>query len=90
VLVDASHDAALFARGERLALEAVDAVVEALLDEIGVHLRMCQRYYHCDWPLVIVVASRWRFRTFINSFICFFSMRPCSSRCSLAVSLARD
>lgn len=38
VLVDASHDAALFARGERLALEAVDAGVEALLDEVGVHL----------------------------------------------------
>jgi hypothetical protein len=38
VLVDASHDAALFARGERLALEAVDARVEALLDQVGVHL----------------------------------------------------
>lgn len=38
MLVDASHDAALFARGERLALEAVDAVVEALLDEVGVHV----------------------------------------------------
>jgi hypothetical protein len=38
VLVYASHDAALFARGEGLALEAVDAVVEALLDKIGVHL----------------------------------------------------
>jgi hypothetical protein len=25
--------------------------------------------------------------TFINSFICFFSMRDCSSRCSFAVSL---
>jgi hypothetical protein len=29
-------------------------------------------------------------RTFINSFICFFSMRVCNSRCSVAVSLARD
>jgi hypothetical protein len=38
VLVDASHDAALLARGERLALEAVDARVEALLDQVGVHL----------------------------------------------------
>lgn len=38
MLVDASHNAALFARGERLALEAVDAGVEALLDEVGVHL----------------------------------------------------
>jgi hypothetical protein len=38
VLVYASHDAALFARGEGLAFEAVDAVVEALLDEVGVHL----------------------------------------------------
>jgi hypothetical protein len=34
VLVDASHDAALFARGEGLALEAGDAVIEALLDEV--------------------------------------------------------
>jgi hypothetical protein len=38
VLVYATHDAALFARGERLALEAVDAGVEALLDKVGVHL----------------------------------------------------
>ena len=38
VLVDAAHNAALLARGERLALEAIDAVVEALLDEVGVHL----------------------------------------------------
>jgi hypothetical protein len=38
LLVDASHDAALFARGEGLALEAVDAVVETPLDEVGVHL----------------------------------------------------
>jgi hypothetical protein len=39
VLVYASHDAALFARGKGFALEAVDAAVEALLDEVGVHLR---------------------------------------------------
>lgn len=38
MLVDASHDATFFAGGEGLALEAVDAVVEALLDEVGVHL----------------------------------------------------
>jgi hypothetical protein len=38
VLVDTSHDAALFARGERLALEAGDTVIEALLDEVRVHL----------------------------------------------------
>jgi hypothetical protein len=38
VLVDASHNAALLARGKGLALKAVDAVVEALLDEVGVHL----------------------------------------------------
>jgi hypothetical protein len=78
MLVDASHNAALFARGEGLALEAVDAVVEALLDEVGVHL-------------VCVSAMKWvaecGSRTFINSFICFFSMRDCSSRCSDAVSL---
>ena len=39
VLVDTAHDAAFLARGERLALEAVDARVEALLDEVGVHLQ---------------------------------------------------
>jgi pyruvate formate-lyase activating enzyme-like uncharacterized protein len=38
VLVDASHNAALFARGKGLALKAVDAVIEALLDEVRVHL----------------------------------------------------
>lgn len=38
VLIDASHDTAFFARGEGFALEAVDAAVEALLDEVGVHL----------------------------------------------------
>jgi hypothetical protein len=80
VLVYASHDTALFARGERLALEAVDAVVEAVLDEIRVHLGR-----------VSVVRERLSgVRTFINSFICFFSMRVCNSRCSVAVSLARD
>lgn len=38
MLVDASHNAALFPRGEGLALEAVDAVVETPLDEVRVHL----------------------------------------------------
>jgi hypothetical protein len=38
LLVDTSHDAAFFAGTEGLALEAVDAVVEAALDEVGVHL----------------------------------------------------
>ena len=38
MLIDAFHDAALLPGCERLALEAIDAVVEALLDEIGVHL----------------------------------------------------
>lgn len=38
MLVYASHYAALFARGERLALETIDAVVETPLDEVGVHL----------------------------------------------------
>lgn len=28
--------------------------------------------------------------TFMKSFICFFSIRPCSSRCSAAVSLGDD
>jgi hypothetical protein len=34
MLVHTSHDATLFARSERLALEAVDAVIEALLNEV--------------------------------------------------------
>ena len=38
VLVYASHNATFFARGEGLAFEAVDAAVEALLDEVRVHL----------------------------------------------------
>lgn len=38
VLIDAAHHAALFPRSERFALEAVDAAVETLLDEVGVHL----------------------------------------------------
>jgi hypothetical protein len=38
LLVDASHDAALFAGAEGLALEAVDTVVETPLNEVGVHL----------------------------------------------------
>lgn len=39
VLIDATHNAALLSRGERLACEVVDAVIEAALDEVGVHLR---------------------------------------------------
>jgi len=77
VLVYASHDAALFARGERLALEAVDAVLEAVLDEIRVHLGRVSP----------IRERRFGVHTFINSFICFFSMRVCNSRCSVAVSL---
>jgi len=38
VLVDASHNAALFPRSEGLALEAIDAVVETPLDKVRVHL----------------------------------------------------
>ncbi len=34
-------------------------------------------------------TGRRRPLTFMNSFICFFSMRVCSSRCSAGVSLAR-
>jgi len=47
VLVDASHNAALLARGEGLALEAVDAGVEALLDEVGVHLALLASHALC-------------------------------------------
>lgn len=39
MLINAFHDAAFFPRGERLALEAVDAVVETLLHEVRVHLK---------------------------------------------------
>ena len=83
VLVYASHNTALLARSERLAFEAVDTVIKALLDKIRVHLRTVSgviRYVANDFD--------WVASTFINSFICFFSMRFCSSRCSLAVSLA--
>lgn len=43
MLVHASHDTALFTRSKRLALEAIDAVIEALLNEIRVHLEADQR-----------------------------------------------
>jgi hypothetical protein len=85
VLVYASHDAALFARGEGLALEAVDAVVEALLDKVGVHLTQTMS----GNPVTTACMCSVRL-TFMNSFICFFSMRFCSSRCSEFVSLAHD
>jgi hypothetical protein len=51
--------------------------------------RICQRKF---LPVTSTAAmSQARiFLTFMNSFICFFSMRVCSSRCSDAVSLARD
>lgn len=38
VLVNAAHHAALLAVDEGLGCEVVDAVVEAALDELGVHL----------------------------------------------------
>jgi hypothetical protein len=38
VLIDTSHNAALLARAQRLALEAVDAVVKTPLDEVRIHL----------------------------------------------------
>lgn len=39
VLVDATHDAGLFAVDEGLGGEVVDTVVEAALDHLGVHLK---------------------------------------------------
>jgi len=84
VLVDASHHAALLARGEGLAFEAVDAVVEALLDEVGVHLRA--RSAHVPRTVGDRGGGKGK-RAFINSFICFFSMRACSSRCSFWLRL---
>jgi hypothetical protein len=53
-------------------------VVEALLDEVRVHLQGL---------VTLPCCPECDCRTFINSFICFFSMRDCSSRCSDAVSL---
>lgn len=38
MFVYASHNAALFPRRKRFALEGVDAVIEAALDEVGVHV----------------------------------------------------
>lgn len=45
VLVDAAHHATLLAVDEGLGCEVVDAVVEAALDELGVHLMM-------EWSVV--------------------------------------
>jgi len=39
VLVDAAHDALLFAVDQGLGGEIVDAVIEAALDHLGVHLQ---------------------------------------------------
>lgn len=39
VLVDAAHDALLFAVDEGLGGKIVDAVIEAALDHLGVHLQ---------------------------------------------------
>lgn len=54
VLVDASHDTSLFPRGERFALEAVDAVVETLLDKVGIHLEA--KSVFCDQVTTAVSA----------------------------------
>jgi hypothetical protein len=64
VLVDASHDAALFARGERLALEAVNAGVEALLDQVGVHLRRVMS----DNP-VLIACMHARGTAYVHEFL---------------------
>jgi hypothetical protein len=44
VLVDAAHDALLFAVDEGLGGEIVDAVIEAALDHLGVHLERGVRF----------------------------------------------
>lgn len=54
MLVDASHDTSLFPRGERFALEAVDAVVETLLDKVGIHLEA--KSVFCDQVTTAVSA----------------------------------
>ena len=86
-LVDAAHDAALLLGEKRLGSEVGDAVGEAALDEVGVHLRSESE------TLAVVQRRRWYAfllaRTFMKSFICLRSMRPCSSRCSAAFSLLR-
>ena len=86
MFVDASHDAALLSRSKRLALEAIDAVVKALLDQVGIHLRLASATAR-KHDNAFQRAVTWGLRTFMNSFICFFSMRFCSSRCSAEVRL---
>lgn len=91
VLIYASHDTALFSGGERLAFEAVDAVVETALDKIRVHLMSDPLAPRTEVALRHGVHSAvGDGHTFINSFICFFSMRVCSSRCSAEERLLCD
>ena len=47
-LVDAAHDAALLLSEERLGGEVGDAVGEAALDEVGVHLLSSKKYVSLD------------------------------------------
>lgn len=56
-LVDAPHDAALLARAQRLGGEVGDAVVEAALDQVRVHLRKRQ-LARADRGLVVGEAHR--------------------------------
>lgn len=80
MLVDAAHDAVFFFGAERLGAEVVDAVVEAALDEVLIHLKEVVSQCIC--------LSRIReHHTVMNSFICFFSIRAPSSRCSDALRL---
>jgi hypothetical protein len=90
-LVDAAHDAALLLGEQRLGSEVGDAVGEAALDEVGVHLRPGRQDVSCCSTLLMVSFRSMDIlgRTFMKSFICLRSMRPCSSRCSAAFSLLR-
>lgn len=79
-LVDAAHGAALLLGRELGRGEIIDAVLEATLDEVAVHLRwQVQQGIHRS------MAEEEH--TFMNCDICFFSMRMASSRCSLALRL---
>lgn len=88
VLVDAPRDAALLAGSERLGGKVVDAVIEAALDEVGVHLEAQRMSLGRPRGVWIDVSATVFHLTFINSFICLRSMRFWSSRCSAPERLA--
>lgn len=90
VLVNAAHDAGLFAVDERLGGEVIDAVVEAALDHLGVHLERDNVRSGSRWiegRIELDSLPGWEEHTVINSLSCFRSIRAENSRCSDALSL---